>query len=118
MQSRNTNLQRSIEAFYSDMAFIRKMNGIEQQPAISEKRQRGCNFLVLSTLDAIHLSSRQCDVLSQMKSISSRKKIAQELNISIKTLEDHLLTMRKKMHCQSVQDMFDLVQGGLLLQAA
>lgn len=40
------------------------------------------------------------------------------LKRAVQALEDHLLTMHKIMHCESVQDMYDLVHGDLLLKAA
>ncbi len=115
MRSEQISVQRSVQAFYNDFIFIKKLHGIDTKSLARRSIPSKKSYLLLSTLHSFELSKRQVDVLKHMKRISSRKKIAETMNISIKTLEDHLLIMRKKMHCNTVQTMFDVVQNNLLL---
>ncbi|MDF1654062.1 MAG: LuxR C-terminal-related transcriptional regulator [Coxiellaceae bacterium] len=117
MRCEQISVQRSIQAFYNDLNFIKKINGINGKSVLRPPTRRKRRFMMLSTQHTFELSKRQTDVLSHMKRMSSRKRIAETMNISIKTLEDHLLVMRKKMHCNTVQMMFDAVQSNLLLEA-
>ncbi len=117
MICQSIDVKKSIDAFYQDFQFIKKLHGNKNSLTKPARNKSKRAYMIADTQQAFELSRRQVDVMSYMKHITSRKNIALEMNISIKTLEDHLLVMRKKMHCETVQAMFDLVQSGKVIEA-
>ncbi|MDF1795591.1 MAG: LuxR C-terminal-related transcriptional regulator [Coxiellaceae bacterium] len=117
MRCEQISVQQSVQAFYNDFVFIKKLHGIATTVSKQRFLKSKQRYMIVSTLHTFELSRRQVDALKHMKHINSRKKIAERMGISIKTLEDHLLAMRKKMNCNTVQKMFDVVQSNLLIKA-
>lgn len=116
MSQSGLQVQRSVQAFYRDMQYLRRLCGGEVVDSPTRHKACGVVCLLVETGVAVTLSPRQYDVMQQMRRMNSRKNMAECMGISIKTLEDHLSVMRKKLGCDSIQAIFDLVQANLLTE--
>ena len=116
MNQSSLQVRRSVQAFYRDMQYLRRLSGGEVVDRPVANKSNGIVCMMVDSATAVTLSPRQYDVMQQMRTMNSRKKIAERMGISIKTLEDHLSVMRKKLGCDSIQAIFDMVQAGLLTE--
>ncbi|MDF1796158.1 MAG: hypothetical protein P1U63_06430 [Coxiellaceae bacterium] len=112
------DVKRSIEAFQKDFQFIKTLYKVNPELEKQSAHNSSRTFVISGKKQCFELSRRQIEVMAHMKCITSRTQIALKMKISIKTLERHLLIMRKKMRCNTVKAMFELVQGGMVVEGS